>query len=128
MTKDGRFETISEYIADHPPRLRAILKKMNDTIKKAAPSAEEVISYNMPAFKLDGLLLYYRAHTSHLGFYPYPSAIKAFKTELVKYKSAKGSVQFPYDEPIPYSLVEKMVKFRVKENQEKAMLKKVKKK
>jgi uncharacterized protein YdhG (YjbR/CyaY superfamily) len=94
------------------------LQELRDTIKKSAPQAEEVISYNMPAFKLQGMLVWYAAYREHVGFYPRPSGIEAFKKELSVYKGAKGSVQFPIDKPLPLNLVSKIVKYRVKENSE----------
>ena len=89
---------------------------MRAAIKKAAPGAEEVISYNMPAFRQQGMLVWYAAFEKHIGFYPRASGIEAFKKELSAYKWAKGSVQFPIDEPLPLTLVNKIVKYRVKEN------------
>ncbi|MFZ1677187.1 MAG: DUF1801 domain-containing protein [Saprospiraceae bacterium] len=115
---------IDEYNASFPQEVQVLLEKMRSTIHKAAPKAEEIISYSMPAFKLNGLLVWYAAHTHHIGFYPRVSAMEAFKKELNPYKSAKGSVQFPFDKPLPVSLIAKMVKFRVKENLEKEALKK----
>ncbi|MGB4850287.1 MAG: DUF1801 domain-containing protein [Saprospiraceae bacterium] len=115
---------IDEYNASFPKEVQVLLEKMRSTIHKAAPKAEEIISYSMPAFKLNGLLVWYAAHTHHIGFYPRVSAMEAFKKELNPYKSAKGSVQFPFDKPLPVSLIAKMVKFRVKENLEKEALKK----
>jgi uncharacterized protein YdhG (YjbR/CyaY superfamily) len=109
-------KTIDEYIKTFPEDIQAILEQMRRTIKKAASQAEEAISYRMPAFKLNGHLVFFAAFRHHIGFYPTPSGIKAFKKELSPYKSAKGSVQFPLDKPIPYKLVEKIVMFRVKEN------------
>lgn len=94
----------------------------------AAPEAEEKISYQMPTFALYGNLVHFAAHKNHIGFYPTPSGIEAFKEELSAYKGAKGSVQFPLDQPMPYDLISKIVKFRVKENVEKAESKKLKKK
>ncbi len=113
-----------EYIAGFPEDKREILDKFRSTIKKAAPGAEEVISYGIPAFKLNGLLVWFAGHSKHIGFYPRMSAIVTFKKELSAYKGAKGSVQFPFDKPMPYGLVSRMVKFRVKENLEKEKKKK----
>lgn len=90
---------------------------MRRTIREAAPEAVETISYQMPAFKLNGKgLVYFAAFKNHIGFYPIPSGIEAFKKELSPYKQGKGSVQFPFDKPVPYGLVEKVVRFRAKEN------------
>ena len=94
------------------------------TIKKAAPKAEEVISYGIPAFKLNGMLVWFAAYSTHVGFYPRASGIEAFKKELSIYKGAKGSVQFPLDNPLPLGLITKMVKFRVTENLQQTKTKK----
>jgi uncharacterized protein YdhG (YjbR/CyaY superfamily) len=110
-------KTIDEYIAGFPPQIRAILQKIRETIHEAAPEAQETISYQMPAFTLKGPLVYFAAFTNHIGFYPIPTGIEAFKKELAVYKQGKGSVQFPLDQPIPYDLISRMVKFRVEENQ-----------
>ena len=126
-TKRTTARDIDEYIAGFPKDIREILEKIRATIRKAAPEAEEAISYGMPAFKLNGYLVYFAAYKKHIGFYPVPTGIEAFKKELSAYKGAKGSVQFPLDKPMPLDLISKIVKFRVKENLEKAKTK-VKKK
>lgn len=108
--------SIDEYVARFPQAVQERLEKMRATIKRAAPKAEETISYGIPAFKLNGLLVWFAAFKEHLGFYPRKSAILAFQDELSVYKGAKGSVQFPFDEPLPVGLVSRIVKFRVKEN------------
>jgi uncharacterized protein YdhG (YjbR/CyaY superfamily) len=111
-----QFETIDDYIKTFPTDVQSILEKMRQTIRKAAPEAIEAISYQMPTFKLNGKnLVHFAAFKSHIGFYPIPSGIEAFRRELSQYKQGKGSVQFPVDKPIPYDLVEKIVRFRVKE-------------
>ena len=111
---------IDEYIAGFPNNVQEILQKIRATIRQAAPDAEEKISYQMPTFFLNGNLVHFAAFKKHIGFYPVPSGIEKFKKELSAYKGAKGSVQFPLDQPIPYDLITKIVKFRVKENLEKA--------
>jgi len=112
-----QFKTIDEYIEAFPTNVQNILEKMRKTIRKGAPEAIEVISYQMPTFKLNGKnLVHFAAFKNHIGFYPIPTGIEAFKEELSQYKQGKGSVQFPIDKPIPYDLVEKVVKYRVKEN------------
>ena len=121
-------ENVDEFIASHPKDVQLILTKIRATIKKAAPEAEEVISYRMPAYKFHGMLLYFSAFKNHIGFYPMASGIANFKKELSVYKGARGSVQFPLDKPIPYTLIKEIVKFRVKENIEKAEAKSKKKK
>ena len=115
-----QFSTIDEYVKTFPKNIQSILEKMRQTIKEAVPEAVEAISYQMPTFKLNGKnLVYFAAFKNHIGFYPIPSGIEAFKKELSPYKQGRGSVQFPLDKPIPYDLVEKIVKYRVKENLEK---------
>jgi uncharacterized protein YdhG (YjbR/CyaY superfamily) len=111
-----QFKTIEEYIKSFPPNIQAILENMQQTIQKAAPEAKGVISYQMPAFKLNRILVYFAARKNYIGFYPTASGIEAFKKELSSYKWSKGAVQFPLDKPIPFDLVKKIVMFRVKEN------------
>jgi uncharacterized protein YdhG (YjbR/CyaY superfamily) len=115
---------IDEYISSFPKETQKILKQLRATIKKAAPQADEVISYGMPAFKLNGMLVWFAAHSKHIGFYPRASGIEAFKKELSIYKGAKGSVQFPLDNPLPSGLITKIVKFRVTENLQQTKTKK----
>lgn len=114
---------IDEYISRFPNETAAKLEQLRATIKKAAPKAEEIISYKMPAFKLDGMLVWYTAHSNHIGFYPRVSAIVAFSKELSAYKTSKGTVQFPLDKPLPLALITKMVKYRVEENLQKGKTK-----
>ena len=107
---------IDEFIANYPSEVQTILKKIRTTIKKAAPKAEEAMGYGIPTFKLNGKnLVHFSAFKAHIGFYPTPSGIEHFKKELSVYESAKGSVKFPLDKPIPYALITKIVQFRVKE-------------
>jgi uncharacterized protein YdhG (YjbR/CyaY superfamily) len=113
-------KTIDEYIANSPEDTQSILNKIRATIRRAAPNAQETINYGIPTFTLNGNLVHFAGFKSHIGFYPTPSGIGKFKTELSKYKGAKGSVQFPLDKPIPYGLITRIVKFRVKENLERA--------
>lgn len=110
------FTSIDEYIAAFPEDIQKILEKIRATIKAAAPDAEEKISYQMPTFALKGNLVHFAAFKNHIGFYPVPTGIEKFKKELSVYEGAKGSVKFPLDKPIPYNLISKIVKFRVKEN------------
>jgi uncharacterized protein YdhG (YjbR/CyaY superfamily) len=118
------FKRIDEYISSFPKDVQDILEKLRGTIQAAAPDAVEKISYQMPTFVLHGVLVHFAAYKNHVGFYPTPSGIDKFKEELSSYKGAKGSVQFPLDQPIPYELISKIVKFRVNENIEKARQKK----
>ena len=118
---------IDEYIAGFPPEVQVILEELRATIKKAAPEAQETISYQMPAFKLHGILVYFAAYKNHIGFYPTGSGIEHFKKEVSAYKGSKGTVQFPLNQPIPLDLISKIVKFGVKENLEKVEFKKARK-
>lgn len=111
---------IDAYISSQPEKVRTILEKLRQTIRKAAPGAEEVISYQMPAFKYHGMLVYFAAWKNHVGFYPVSSGIKAFERELSSYEKSKGTIKFPFDKPIPYGLISKIVQYRVKENSGKA--------
>ncbi|WP_459476932.1 iron chaperone [Clostridium saccharoperbutylacetonicum] len=110
------YQSIDEYILQFSPDIQDILKMLRKVIKEAAPDAEEKISWGMPAFAYHGSLVYFAAHKNHIGFYPAPSGIEAFKQELSEYKAAKGSVQFPITKPLPYELISKIVRFRVAEN------------
>ena len=112
--------SIDAYIATFPPEVQALLQQMRQTIQKAAPKATEAISYQIPTFRLQGNLVHFAGFKKHIGFYPGAAGIAAFQDELAGYKSAKGSVQFPLDQPLPLALVTKIVKFRVKQNLEKA--------
>ena len=107
---------IDEYIAGFPPEIQEILQKIRLTIRKAAPKAEEAISYMIPTFKLNGNLVHFAAFKKHIGFYPAPRGKEAFSEEISAYGGGKGTLQFRLDEPIPYALIRKIVKFRVKEN------------
>ena len=118
---------VDAYIASFSKDIQKLLNAMRATIKKCAPAAEEAIGYGMPAYKLDGPLVYFGGYEKHIGFYPTPSGIEKFSKELSVYKSSKGAVQFPLDEPLPLALVTKIVQFRVTENAEKALMKKKKK-
>ena len=108
--------TIDDYILQFSQEIQDILIMLRKVIKESAPDAEEKISYQMPTFVLHGNLVHFAAYKNHIGFYPAPSGIVAFKNELSKYKGAKGSVQFPIEQPLPYDLISKIVKFRVAEN------------
>ena len=110
---------IDEYIVGQPQELRERLEYMREAIHKAAPKAKEVISYRMPAFKQNGVLVYFAVFKNHIGFFPTPSGVGNFQKELKNYKTSKGAIQFPLDEPLPLSLVTKIVKFRAKEDGEK---------
>lgn len=111
---------IDEYIGAFPNDVQEILEKIRIAIQKAAPDAKEKISYSMPAFEQNGIVVYFAAFKNHIGLYALPSGHETFQEELSQYKSGKGSVQFPFNKPMPYDLITKIVKFRVKENLEKA--------
>jgi uncharacterized protein YdhG (YjbR/CyaY superfamily) len=111
--------TIDDYIQSFPADVRAILSELRSTIRESAPQAVEKISYRIPTFYLNGNLVHFAAFERHIGFYPGPSGIARFRKELAKYKSAKGSVQFPLDEPLPLDLIAAIVEFRVGENSRK---------
>jgi len=116
-------DNVDMYINGFSTNIQKLLKQLRTIIVKAAPEAEEVLSYHMPAYKYHGMLLYFAAHTQHIGFYPMPSAIETFKEELSVYKTAKGSIQFPLDKPLPVKLITRIVIFRMKENLVKAEMK-----
>lgn len=113
-------KNIDDYIAAYPKNVQKLLKQMRSIIKKAAPQAAETISYGIPTFTLNGNLVHYAGYKNHIGFYPAPSAIEAFKNELSVYAGAKGSVQFPLDKPLPVELIREIVAFRIAENMQKA--------
>jgi len=115
----GPAKDFSEYADRFPKDVQRRLRQVRDTIRAAAPAATETISYQMPAFRHNGILVWFGAHTNHIGFYPGAAAIATFKKELSPYKSAKGSVQFPFDETLPLSLVTRIVKHRVNEQRSK---------
>ncbi len=112
-------KTIDEYITQFPKEVQVLLEKMRIIIHKAAPKAEEAISYGIPTFKLNGNLVHFGGYKSHIGFYPAPSGIDAFKKELAKYEGSKGTIRFPLDKPLPATLITQVVKFRVAKNLEK---------
>ena len=118
---------IDKFISAYPEEVQVVLNKVRATIREAAPGAEETINYGIPTFTLNGNLVHFSGFKSHVGFYPTPSGVEKFKKELSKYEGAKGSVKFPLDQPIPYDLISKIVKFRVQENLTKAEAKKKKK-
>lgn len=126
MTTD-KPNTIDEYIAGFPNDVQRKLQQVRETIKKAAPDAEETIKYAMPTFTLNGNLVYFAGFKNHIGFYATPKGNEAFQKELSAYKQGKGSIQFPLDQPMPLDLITKMVKYRVEENLGKAGKTKTKK-
>jgi uncharacterized protein YdhG (YjbR/CyaY superfamily) len=127
MKKVRTQTTVDEYIAGYPvkvqKRLKDIRKAVMKVIKKSAPQAVEKIGYGMPSYSYKGVLLYYAAHTNHIGFYPGPSAIEVFKKELADYETSRGTIQFPHNIKIPLKLIAEIVEFRIKENIKKEELK-----
>lgn len=113
-------QTIDDYIRQAPENVQEILQTLRHIIREEAPHAQEAISYQMPTFVLNGNLVHFAAFKNHIGFYPVPTGITAFRDELAPYKQGKGSVQFPLDQPMPYDLVRRIVRYRVAENLEKA--------
>lgn len=118
--------TIDEYIGGFAENIQMILQKIRVTIRNAAPDAEEAIRYQVPTFIFKRNLVHFAAYKNHIGFYPAPSGIIAFKKELAMYKTSKGAIQFPLDSPVPYALIAEIVTFRVQENMELAEAKKKK--
>lgn len=123
-TKQTTPKDIDEYIAGFPSNLQTILEKIRMTITKAAPDAEETIKYQMPTFTLNGNLVHFAVYKNHIGFYPVPRGVSPFKNELAAYEGPKSTARFPFDKPIPFDLISRIVKFRVKKNLEKAKGKK----
>lgn len=119
-TESNLPQTVDDYLAGFPAEIQAILVQIRSIIRETVPDAEEVISYQMPTYRLNGNLVHFAAFTHHIGFYPTPTGVEAFEKELKPYQHAKGSIRFPLDEPIPYDLIRKIVEFRAKENLDKA--------
>lgn len=117
-------KNIDEYIAGFPKDVQELLQKVRKTIREAAPEAEEAIKYQIPTFVLKGNLVHFAAFKNHIGFYPAPQGMEEFKEELASYEAGKGTARFPLDQPIPYGLISKIVKYRVRMNLEKAAAKK----
>jgi uncharacterized protein YdhG (YjbR/CyaY superfamily) len=115
-----RFNNIDEYHSEQTEAIQMKLEQLRKAIQKAAPKAAETIGYGMPAFKQNKVLVYYAGYKSHIGFYPTPNAIVAFKAELTKYKTSKGAIQLPINQPLPLTLIKKLVRFRLKEDMQAA--------
>ncbi len=109
-------DNIDEYIRLFPQTVQTILEKFRQTIRNAAPQAGETISYQMPTFRLNGNLVHFAAYKNHIGFYPTPSGIEAFKDELARYETSKGAIKFPIHEELPWDLIRKIVEYRVTQN------------
>ena len=118
-SKKSRPKTVAEYIQAAPQEARSKLRQMRASIRRCAAGASEGLKYGLPAFFYKRILVVYAAHSQHIGFYPTPSAVSAFKKELAKFKTAKGSIQFPLDKPLPLPLIRKITAFRVQESLEK---------
>jgi len=123
MAKMKSYSTVDEYIALAEPKVKKALKDIRKTIKTTAPKAEEVISYQIPGYKYHGMLVFFAAWKDHISLYPAPWSAESLKKEMSIYKGSKGTIKFPIDEPMPLALIKKMVKYRVKENEERAALK-----
>jgi uncharacterized protein YdhG (YjbR/CyaY superfamily) len=121
---DNIISNIDDYISSCEKEFQPTLSKIREVIKLAAPEATEAIKYGMPAFVQNGVLVYFAACKKHIGFYPTPSALNAFKDELADFNGSKGAVQFPINQPIPFELIRKMTEFRVMENNSKTLKKK----
>jgi uncharacterized protein YdhG (YjbR/CyaY superfamily) len=128
MAKPQKPKDIDDYISKFPADVQAILQKVRETIRHAAPEAKETISYMMPAFKQHGILVYFAAWEKHIGMYPPISGNKTLEKAIARYAGPKGNLQFPLDEPIPYDLMERIVKLRVKQDSEKAAARRKKQK
>ena len=123
MSKMKSYSTVDEYIALAEPKVKKALKDIRKTIKTTAPKAEEVISYQIPGYKYHGMLVFFAAWKDHISLYPAPWSAESLKKEMSFYEGSKGTIKFPIDEPMPLALIKKMVKYRVKENEERAALK-----
>ena len=117
-------KNVDHYISLQPIEIQGKLNQLRKLIKDNAPDVLEVISYNMPAYKLNGMLIYFAAHKNHIGLYPMAAGIEAFKDELKKYETSKGTVQFPHNKSLPVTMIKKIIQFMVKQNLEKAKSKK----
>lgn len=115
-----KHKNVDEYISGFRPEIQVLLETLRSVIKKAAPETTEIISYNMPAYRQNGVLVYFAAGKNHIGFYPTITLIRVFEEELKEYKTSKGAIQFPLDKPLPLKLIAKIVAFRINEDKEKA--------
>ncbi|GIP25668.1 hypothetical protein J23TS9_07980 [Paenibacillus sp. J23TS9] len=122
------YGTIDEYISAFSPEIQDTLQTMRQVIQESAPEAKEKISYQMPTFELHGNLVHFAAFKKHIGFYPAPDGVEEFQEELTEYQTSKGAIQFPFDKPVPYELIRRIVKFRAARNVEKAESKTITKK
>jgi len=117
MTDKTKYGSVDEYLSTMPEKVKDLLEEIRKTIKQIEPGVEEVISYNMPAFKFHGILVYYAAHKEHIGFYPGSSIVnEVFEKDLVKYETSKGTIKFPLDKPLPLGLIKRIIRFRVNDN------------
>jgi len=128
MNSPKKFNSVEEYISFQPENIRHLLEELRQIIRQTAPTASEVISYNMPAYKINGILVYFAANKKHIGFYPTSSPIVIFKDKLINYKTSKGAIQFPIKSGIPAELVKNIVEYRIHEDELKAFGKKATKK
>lgn len=124
MGKMKTAASVNEYIASADPQAKKALRDIRKTIRAAAPKAEEVISYQIPAYKYHGMLVFFAAWKNHISLYPAPWGAESLKNEMAAYEGSKGTIKFPLDKPMPLTLIKKMVEYRLKENEMKAVLKK----
>lgn len=115
MTEKQKFTNVDQYIASFPPQVQTILQTLRQSIQQIAPQAQEKISYQMPTYYLNGNLVHFAGYHNHIGFCPTPSAIEAFQAQLTPYKTSKGAIQFPIDQPLPLGLIQAIVKFRLEQ-------------
>ena len=118
------YSTVDDYIANAEPNAKKALRDIRKTIKSIAPKADEVISYQIPGYKYHGMLVFFAAWKNHISLYPAPWKAESLKKEMAAYEGSKGTIKFPLDKPMPLALIKKMVKYRIKENEAKAALKK----
>jgi len=118
-TRRAAPKNVDEYIEAYPPDVRAVLERIRSTIRSAAPDAQEAISYQIPAFKLNGALVYFAAFKKHIGLYPPVRGDARLEKAIAPYAGEKGNLRFPLDRPIPFDLIERIVKFRVRQNRAK---------
>lgn len=116
MTIAKKIKTIDQYLDAFPPEVKKVMEKIRQVIRQVAPDAIETIKYGIPTFVHNGNLVHFGGYKNHVGFYPAPSGIEAFKKQLVKYQSGKGTIRFPINKPVPFDLIKQIVKFRVKQN------------
>lgn len=119
---ETNFKTIDEYIASFPNDIQVVLQQIRHAVRESAPQAEETISYKMPAFRQNGILVYFAAFKDHIGFFPTALGVEEFADKLKRYKTSKGTVQFPLNQPMPIELIKEIVSYRILQNQKKTII------